>query len=435
MTDLLPQLGLILGLVMINGAFAGTELALVSLRPSQLQRLEGQSSTGAVLARLAREPNRFLSTIQIGITVAGFLASAAAAVTLADPLVEPLGFLGRLAEPAAVVLVTLILAYLTLVVGELAPKRVAMQRAERWGLFTARPLSVIATLAQPVVWLLSRSTNLVVRLVGADPHLVREEVTKEELRDMVATQAGLTDEQRQIIEGGFEIAERSLLEILVPRRQVVILDADQPCDEALRELADAGHTRAPVAPARNLDEASAVVHLRALLYGGERAVRDVATEVPVFPGSARVLDTLRELQTRRSQLALVVDEHGGVDGIVTVEDLVEELVGEIYDETDADVAEAQRHPDGTFTVAGGFPIHDLPDLGVEVPEGNYTTVAGLVLDQLGFIPRAAGDRIAVDGWELEVVAVFRRAITAVHLRPVAARPPVPGHRDAAGDGP
>ena len=173
MSGLLPQILLVAVLVVINAVFAGSELALVSLREGQLQRLEAGSSRGAALARLARDPNRFLATIQVGITLAGFLASASAAVSLAEPLEEPLSFLGGAAGAAAIVVVTLVLAYATLVVGELAPKRIAMQRAESWGLLVARPLSAASTATRPIVWLLSRSTDVVVRLLGGDPHASR----------------------------------------------------------------------------------------------------------------------------------------------------------------------------------------------------------------------------------------------------------------------
>jgi putative hemolysin len=172
--EVLFQLALVAVLILLNAGFAGSELALISLREGQLQRLEQQHEAGRILARLARDPNRFLSTIQVGITLAGFLASATAAVSLAQPLVEPLAFMGAAAE--AMVLVTLALTFVTLVFGELAPKRVAMQRAERWGLMAARPLAAVARLARPVIWLLGASTDLVVRLVGGDPSRRREEV-------------------------------------------------------------------------------------------------------------------------------------------------------------------------------------------------------------------------------------------------------------------
>ena len=416
MDGLLPQLGLVGLLVLLNAAFAGTELALVSLREGQLQRLEQRSATGAVLARLAREPNRFLATIQIGITLAGFLASAAAAVSLAEPLVEPFGFLGRAAEPAAITAVTLILAYVTLVFGELAPKRVAMQRAERWGLLAARPLAVMSSITRPAVWMLSHSTDIAVRLMGGDPSRQREEVTEEELRDMVAAQTSFTPKQRLIIDGAFEISERTLHEVLRPRRDVFVLDADMPADKALPLLADSGHSRAPVGDHGALDDVIGVVHLRDLLCDGDQPVRELASELCAFPESVGVLDALHEMQTRRVQMAVVVDEHGSTAGIITVEDLVEELVGEIYDETDRDVIAVRRDPAGGMVIPGTFPVHDLEDIGVDdVPEGSYATVAGLVLDRLGRIPEAPGDRVTVGDWRLEVTGVERHAITEIRL--------------------
>lgn len=417
MDGLLPQLVLVGLLVLLNAAFAGTELALVSLREGQLQRLERRSGTGAVLARLAREPNRFLATIQIGITLAGFLASATAAVSLAEPLEEPLSFLGGAAEPGAVVVVTLVLAYLTLVFGELAPKRVAMQRAERWGLLAARPLAAMSTLTRPVVWMLSRSTDIAVRLMGGDPTRQREEVTQEELRDMVAAQRTFTDKQRLIIDGAFEISERKLQEVLRPRRDVFVLDADVPVRLALEQLAASGHSRAPVGGGGSLDEVMGVVHLRDLLDDGDRPVREVAAELSAFPETVGVLDALHEMQVQRVQIAVVVDEHGSAAGIVTIEDLIEELVGEIYDETDRDVLAVRHGDDGSIVLPGSFPMHDLDDLGIhEIPDGAYATVAGLVLDCLGRLPEAPGDRVSVGIWDFEVTGVARRAITEVRVR-------------------
>lgn len=427
MNGVLPQLGLVAVLVVLNAAFAGTELALVSLREGQLQRLEHRSSNGAVLARLARDPNRFLATIQVGITLAGFLASAAAAVSLAEPLQEPLSFLGRAAEPASIVVVTVILAYVTLVLGELAPKRIAMQRAERWGLLAARPLAVMSTLTRPVVWLLSRSTDVAVRVFGGDPTLQREDVTEEELRDLVATQTSFTPQQRLIIDGAFEISQRNLHEVLRPRPDVFVLDSAEPCRDALGRLAASGHSRAPVAHDGDLDQVTGVAHLRDLLDGGDRPVEAVAATVVVFPEAAGVLDVLHELQRRHVQLAVVVDEHGSVSGIVTMEDLVEELVGEIYDETDRDVVAVQREADGALVLSGRYPVHDLVDIGVhDVPEGAYATVAGLVLDRLGRIPEAPGDQVIVAGRAFEVLAVTGRAISRIRIHP---SPPPGGDGD------
>jgi putative hemolysin len=420
---LLPQLGLVGLLVLLNAAFAGTEMALVSLREGQLQRLEQQSATGVVLAGLARDPNRFLATIQIGITLAGFLASAAAAVSLSEPLQEPLGFLGGASELVSIVLVTLALAYVTLVFGELAPKRVAMQRAEGWGLLAARPLAAMSSFTRPVVWLLSRSTDVAVRLMGADPSRQREDVTEEELRDMVAAHTPFTAKQRLIIDGAFEISDRTLHEVLRPRGDVLVLDADVPASLALVQLAGSGHSRAPAGTGGSLDDVVGVVHLRDLLNASGGLVREAVTELCVFPESAGVLDALHEMQARHVQMAVVIDEHGSTAGIVTIEDLVEELVGEIYDETDRDVLSVRHEPDGSMFVPGRFPLHDLVDIGVHgVPEGAYATVAGLLLDRLGRLPDGPGDAVTVAGWDLEVTSVVGHAITEIHLRPAGARP-------------
>jgi putative hemolysin len=413
--SLLPQLGLLAFLVLINAVFAGSEIALISLREGQLQRLERRSRTGQVLARLARDPNLFLATIQIGITLAGFLASAFAAVTLAEPLVPALDFLGSAAEPVAIVAVTAILTFITLVIGELAPKRVAMQRAERWGLLVARPIDVLARATRPLIWLLGHTTNLVVRLMGADPYLHRDQATAEELRDLVATQTAFSQEQRTIISGAFEIGDRSLRQVLVPRREVFALPEGLAAPEALRLLVGSGHSRAPVTGA-NLDDVRGVVNLR-LLVEADGPLTDHIGPALELPESLAVVEALRTLQRQRQQLAVVINEHGGVEGIVTIEDLIEELVGEIYDETDPDVLSVVWEDSGSVLVPGSFPVHDLPDLGVDVPEGSYTTVAGLILDRLGYLPRTPGISVEVAQRELEVLEIHGRTITRVRIHP------------------
>ncbi|BBH67233.1 membrane protein [Actinoplanes sp. OR16] len=423
------QVVLVIVLVLLNAAFSGSEMALISLRESQLQRLEKHSRTGRTLAKLARDPNRFLATIQIGITLAGFLASAAAAVSLAQPLIEPLSFLGSAADTVAIVIVTIVLTFFTLVVGELAPKRIAMQRAEGWAMLVARPLDVLAMLSRPVIWLLGKTTDLVVRLAGVDPNAGREEVSPEEIRDMVAQQQDFTAEQRTIISGAFEIADRILREILVPRRDVLVLPADTPAAEALDRLVAGGHSRAPVTGPMGLDDVLGVVHLRDLI-GAQGPVSGYMFNPLFLPETLKVSDAMRQLRSQRQQFALVVDERGAIDGIVTMEDLVEEVVGEIYDETDRDVQSVIREDDGAMLLPGTFPIHDLPDIGVDIEEldaGDYTTVAGLVLARLGHIPTEPGETVTIDGHTAEVVEITGRAITRLRLRPLAE---VPSEEDA-----
>jgi putative hemolysin len=416
-------------LVLVNAIFAGSEIALISMGEAQVRQAERDGGArGEALVRLARNPNRFLATIQIGITMAGFLASATAAVSLAEPLVPMLSFLGAAAGPAAIALVTLVLTFVTLVFGELAPKRLAMQYTRRWSLLVARPLDALAGVTRPVVWLLGRATDLTVRIFGGDPGAGREQLGPEELRELVAGHRGLNREQRTIITGALDIQERIVREVFVHRGGVVTLDADMPLTAARDALAASGKSRAPVVTSGSLDDVVGVVHLRDLLFD-HGVVADVVRPPLLLPDTLRIADALRRFKAERQVFALVVGERGAVEGIVTLEDLLEELVGEIYDETDSEVPAVRPQADGSLRLPGRFPVHDLASVGVELsdpPRGDYATVAGLVLAVLGRIPERPGDRVRLADWTIEVVGVGRRAITAVrltpHRRPRPARP-------------
>jgi putative hemolysin len=403
------EIALVVVLILFNAALSGSEMAFVTLRESQIHRLAAESERGKTLAKLTSDPNRFLSTIQVGITLAGFLASATAAVSLAQPLVAPLSMLGDLAEPAAVFLVTVVLSYLTLVLGELAPKRIAMQRAPQWALRAAGPVTVMTTLVRPLVWLLARSTEGVVRLVGLDPHAVREEVSEEELKDMIAAQESIPAQQRSIIEGALELDERRLWQVLVPRSEVVFVTSNQDTATARDHLIEAGLSRAPVIGETD-DEVVGFVHLRQLV-AGIGVVADYIRPALVLPDSVGVLQALGRMQQQRGQLALVVDEFGSVAGIVTLEDLLEEIVGEIYDEFDLDTAAVVRTPDGEIELAGSFPAHDLPDLGVDLDTGRHATIAGVMLEE--FPP--VDTTITVGEWRMTALEVTPRAILRVRL--------------------
>jgi putative hemolysin len=327
--------------------------------------------------------------------------------------------------------VTVALTFVTLVVGELAPKRIAMQRTEGWALVVARPVDVLSVFARPAVWLLGASTNLAVRLVGADPNAQREEVTTEEIRDLVAAQQEFSAEQRTIISGAFEIADRILREILVPRRDVLTLPTGTSAHDALRLLIDGGHSRAPVVGPAGLDDVIGVVHLRDLV-DATGPVDALARAGLFLPETLRVSDAMLQLRSERAQMAMVVDERGAIDGIITMEDLVEEIVGEIYDETDRDVAAVLTEADGALLMPGSFPIHDLPDLGFHDEseahdEGDYTTIAGMVLAALGHIPTGPGEVVSLPEFTAEVVEVTGRAITRVRLRALTLRTE-PDHR-------
>jgi putative hemolysin len=412
------ELFVLVVITLFTALFTGSELAFVSLREGQLQRLEEEGERGRKIVHLARNPSRFMSAVQIAITLSGFFASATAAVSLSDPLEDALDFLGGAANAVAFILVTTVLAYFTLVFGELVPKRVAMQRSEQWARLTIGILGFVSQVARPAVWLLERSTNIVLRALGMDPAMLREEVTEEEIRDMLQSQEGFSAEQRSIISGAFDISTRTLREVLVPRGSVYSIPIAATAQEALRDLVRSGHSRAPVHTG-DLDDVLGIVHVRELHDATD--LRAKVRPATVLPESLNVLDALRRLQGARQQMALVVNEHGGVEGIITVEDLLEEIVGEIYDEFDSDTRQVVRAGDGSLSLPGSFPIHDLGDIDVELPdgEGAYATVAGYVLDRLGHIPEA-GEMVFGEKWNVEVLEVQERAITRVRLQPATA---------------
>ena len=420
MSGIALQLGLVAILILLNAVFTASEMALLSLGEARVSRLADRGRAGRALAHLTRDPNRFLATVQVGITLAGFLASATAAVSLAEPVAAALTMFGGAARPVAIVLVTLMLTYLTLVVGELAPKRIALQRAEGLALLTARPLGAMFSLFKPVVWLLGRSTDLVVRLCGVDPKRARQDVTEEDLRDLLSSAPTLSEDHRELLEGALEVSDRTLRQILRPRREVLTIPVGLDVAEALQIMAAGQRSRCPVVE-HDLDSTVGVVHLRDLV-GRHGPVEEVARPALALPETSGVLESMRTMRQAREQLAIVIDEHGGVEGIVTLEDLLEEIVGEILVVTDRDLSEVVHRPDGGFELVGGFPVHDLIDLGVRLPPGDYATVAGLVMDRLGRVP-VAGDRVRIDGWWVQVMAVEGRAVTRLVLTEASAGEP------------
>lgn len=413
------QIGLIIVLVAINAVLSGSEIALISLREPQLARFDERGGAGRTVARLARDPNRFLATIQIGITLAGFMASAVAAVSLAKPIVGWFSWAGDAAETLAIVAITIVLSFLTLVFGELAPKRLALQKPERWALAVGRPLHWFSVAMTPVVAVLSASTDLIVRIFGGEPGSARGEVAVEELKEMILGNAHLAEHHHEVLLGAVEVAERAVVEVMTPRRYVRSLDCGASVSEALDEMIDSGFSRLPVTESDgNLDTALGVVSLPDLVSAGTTLpIRDLVRDAQALPESLPVLDALRSLQSARQQLAFVIDEHGGIEGIVTIEDLVEEMVGEIYDEYDRDVATARRDADGHYVVPGRFPVHDLVDLDIDVPAGEYTTVGGLVLSAARDLPES-GDVVTVADWRITVLEVDGNTIAAVRFVPI-----------------
>ena len=423
MNEVLPNIALVLLFVLIGGVFAGTEIALVSLREGQVRSLGQRGRRGARIARLTGDPNRFLSAVQIGVTLSGFLASAFGATTIAEdviPVLTGMGLSEAVAGPVATVVITLVIVYLSLVLGELAPKRIALQRAEGTSLLLAPVLDRVATASRPVIWLLSKSTDLVVRLLGGDPAATRESITEEELRDLVVRHEGFTTDERQLVADVFDAAKRQVREVLVPRTEVRFLDADMPITEAVEAVAGAPHSRFPVFRDSH-DEVVGFIHVRDLLdpklAGGTVHVAEVIRPVKYVPASKRLLPALSEMRREGHHLAIVVDEYGGTAGIVTLEDLVEELVGDIRDEYDLVESQARRLRGGELEVDGLLNVDDFTEeTGIRLPQGPYETVAGYVMAVLGHLP-SVGESVDAGAHRLTILKMEGRRVAKVQVTP------------------
>lgn len=415
------NVGLVLLFVLVGGVFAATEIALVSLRESQLIQLERQGSRGARVAAVARDPNRFLAAVQIGVTVAGFFSAAYGGSTLAPdlaPYLETLGLGDEAAETAALVVMTLLIAYLSLVLGELVPKRLALQKSAGLSLVVAPILDRFAVLMRPVIWLLSASTNAVVRLVGGDPHATTEQLSEGELRELVSHHEALEEQERRILRDVLQATETTVKEAMRPRGDVEFLSARTPLTVAADRVRDLPYSRYPIT-GEGFDDVIGFLHVRDLLGiapDDQRRVEDVQRPVLLLPATNFVLPSVATMRQQGTHLAVVVDEYGGTDGIVTLEDLVEELIGDIRDEYDT---QDPVSVDGDTSIDAGLSLEDFTeDTGIPLEDGDYETVAGFVIARLGRIP-VVGDTIDLEGAALEVTEVAGHRITKIALHPTA----------------
>jgi putative hemolysin len=426
---------LIIVFVLIGGVFAAAEMALVSLRESQIKSISHRGKRGETVARVAANPNRFLSAVQIGVTLMGFLSAAFGGATLANglsPHLQHLGLPKSFADAVALILITIAISYISIVIGELAAKRLALQRAETFALALAPLVDRIASAVRPVIWLLSKSTDLVVRAAGGDPKANREVMSGEELRDLVSAHESLGEEERRIVDDVFEAGGRQLRELMLPRTEVAFVDAEMPAYKAVKFAAERPHSRYPVMNG-TADDIVGFVHVRDLFDPAvaTRSVRigDLARDVLMLPDTAKLLPTLTEMRRRSTHLAIVLDEYGGTAGIVTLEDLVEELIGDIKDEYDAEEGETTRLRSGDVEVDGLLNLDDFAEeAGVELPDGPYETVAGFLAAQLGRVP-TVGDEGTVDGYKLTVTEMDGRRVARVrvhHLSPEANASEPPG---------
>jgi putative hemolysin len=418
MTGVVLNILLILLLVIIGAVFVAAEIALVSLRESQVSQLAHQGKRGHLVAKLTSNPNLFLSVVQVGVTLSGFLAAAFGADKLSGdlvPVLERLGLSSGVADTVSLVLITIVISYVSIVAGELTAKRLALQRAESVALTLAPVVDFTARIVRPVIWLLGVSTNVLVRILGGDPKVSREEVTNEEIRAIVSGSTTLGDEERRIVEDVFEAGERGLREVMVPRTEVDFLPGDMPAHRAVRELLKAPHSRYPVI-GDSADDIIGFVHVRDLLNpdlsSRTTPVAEVARPVLSMPDTVRVLRALSEMRRGSSHLAIVLDEYGGTAGIVTMEDLVEELVGDITDEYDI-VVEERVAVRGDLVIDGLTTLDEFAEkTGLVLPEGPYDTLAGFFMARLGQLP-SVGDSISL---ELDSVDPTDDELAQVELR-------------------
>jgi putative hemolysin len=433
--DLLRSFLIVLIFILIGGFFASAELALVSLREGQVQRLSTRGRRGRRLAIVAANPNRFLAAGQVGVTLAGFISAGFGGAEIA-PMIAPYlvgwGMSEAWAGTVSFIAVTVVIAYLSLVLGELVPKRLALQRVEKVALASAGTIDVIAKIFRPFIALLSVSTNAIMRVFGGDPHAAKEQISGEELRDLVAAHEDLSVEERELIDDVFAAGDRELREVMIPRTEVEFLDASMPIFKAVKAVADQPHSRYPVIR-DSMDDIVGFVHVRDILAPdlAERSIRvgEMVRPMTAFPGTKGVLSTLTEMRRLRQHLAIVEDEYGGTAGIVTLEDLVEELIGDIKDEYDLVQRPEAARSFGVTTVDGLLNIEDFADeTGIELPEGPYETVAGFVVSRLGEVP-GVGDEVIVDAHRFEVTELDGRRIARVRVTPVPVAVPNDGQAE------
>jgi putative hemolysin len=377
---------------------------------------------GRKVAELAGHPNRFLAAVQVGVTLSGFLSAAFGADQLGDylkPALESAGLSEGVSAGISLVVLTLMIAYFSLVLGELVPKRIALHRTESIALAVATPVSIISKVFKPLIWLLAHSSDLILRALGIDPKASREEISEEELVDLVTGHKALTEEERDIVEEVFNASERLVHEIMVPRTEVDFLDASLTFDEAIEIAKVKAHSRFPVVRG-NSDEVIGFIHVRDLLdtAGADtnKTILDLIRNIMFLPGTKGVLPALSEMRAQRQQIAIVLDEYGGTDGIVTLEDLVETLIGDIHDEYDSHEVEVSSPTSGEFKIDGLISLEDLhEETGIEIPEGPYETLSGFVMHELGRIP-TMNDEIAIPGAKIKVLSMEGKRVGTLQLK-------------------
>ncbi len=410
--ELLKSMAIVLGLIGLGAFFVAAEIALISLRDSQVKQISLRGKRGAKVAFLTKNPNRFLAAVQIGVTLCGFLSAALGAEQLGKYVIPELvaaGISQSSSEVISLVGITLVIAYISLVFGELVPKRVALFKAEPIALASSTVIDLVAKLFAPIIWLLSHSTNLIVRIFGIDAKTIKDQISEAELMDLLSGHSDLTEEERDIVEEVFNASDRMIHEVMVPRTEVDFLDASLPISQARKIAVDLAHSRYPVIRGTS-DEVIGFLHVRDLLNpkldDSEITIIELVRSIQFLPGTKGVLPALTEMRAKRQHIAIVLDEYGGTDGIVTLENLVECLIGEIHDEYDSHEGDVEIQPrTGDIEIDGLISLDELQETaGITLPEGPYETVSGFIMHFLGRIA-VEHDVIRVNGARFTILSM------------------------------
>lgn len=426
--SILPQLLLQLVLIAVNALFAATEIAVISLNETKVRRMaEGGDRKAAKMLRMVTEPTGFLSTIQICITLAGFLGSAFAADNFSDKLVnwlindcEVSGVSPSALDTISVIIITLVLSYFTLVLGELVPKRIAMKRPEGIARAVSGLMIGMTTVLRPVIWLLTVSTNGVLRLCGIDPKDNAEEVSEEEIIMMLdeGEEAGSIESgEKELIKNVFSLNDTTAEDVMVHRSQVAFLKRDDARTTLLNEIAESGYSRFPVY-GENIDDIVGILYAKTYLTAqsrGERCeMKDFLMPPRFVHASTHINRILLDMQREHAHMAVVVDDYGGVIGVITLEDILEELVGEIWDESDEVIENIRERPDGSYDINGSTRLSDMCEsVGCSI-DSNADTVGGWVTETLGGIP-ASGESFECSGMLVTVEATDERRVLEVNV--------------------
>lgn len=426
--SIFSQLMLQVLLIFVNAFFAATEIAVISLNDNRLRRqAESGDKTAVLMLKIAQEPNSFLSTIQIGITLAGYIGAAFAAQNFSDPLTEFAMNAFRFAESArhavngvSVLLITIVLSFFTLAFGELVPKRIAMQKPEPVARFASHIIRFLSVVMRPVIWLLSKLTNGILRILGIDPNADPEEVSEEEILYMVDVgeeKGAIETSEKEMIANIFEFNNTTAADVMVHRTDAQFLWVDDSEETILEVIQESGFSRFPVC-GEDTDDILGILITRDFLLNlssKDKKPLEELLRAPYFvPESVRADILFRNMQSNKTHMAIVVDEHGGTGGLVTMEDLIEEIVGNIYDESDKqDEHEITPLEDGRWRIAGSTILSDIADeLGVLIPESDeFDTLNGLIVDNLSYIPDdGTCPTLTVDNLNIQVEQVQDRRI-------------------------